>query len=366
MSVRKRLTKHGETRWVADYRDASGIRRNRQFATKGEAVVFAAQVRGEIVAGVHVPHAASIEVRHAAELWLAKARREGLEATTLLDMAQHSQLHILPYLGTTRLTRLTVPVVTAFRDQLLDSGRSSDMVRRVLGSLSAIVNVARQRGLVAVNNVPLVARPRRGRSTRRPVIPTREELSRLIAASGQHRAFILTAILTGMRASELRGLIWANVDLKQGIVHVRQRADRYRKIGPPKSRAGTRDIPVSPLLLNTLKSWRLASPPNPLDLVFPAADGRIQTNNQIMHNVLVPVQIAAGVTIADDKPKYALHALRHSCASLWIAQQMPPKRIQQLMGHHSITMTFDTYGHLFPQPREERDGLELIALRLVE
>ena len=62
------------------------------------------------------------------------------------------------------------------------------------------------------------------------------------AATGRWRPFIITAIFSGMRASELRGLTWDNVDLDAGIIHVRQSADAWRRMGPPKSRAGSRDI----------------------------------------------------------------------------------------------------------------------------
>ena len=73
--------------------------------------------------------------------------------------------------------------------------------------------------------------------------PSRAELKAMIENStGRWRPFIVTAIFTGMRASELRGLAWANVDLEEELIHVRQRADAWRRIGPPKSKAGARDI----------------------------------------------------------------------------------------------------------------------------
>ena len=119
-----------------------------------------------------------------------------------------------------KLARLTVPAVNAFRDRLLDEGRSPDMVRRVLGSLAALVGEAQGRGLVAVNNVRAITRGKRGaRTESRPVMPTREELRAIIGATPeQHRPLILTAIFAGLRSSELRGLPWDCVDLKQGQI----------------------------------------------------------------------------------------------------------------------------------------------------
>ncbi len=65
------------------------------------------------------------------------------------------------------------------------------------------------------------------------------------------------------------------------------------------------------------------------------------------------------------KPKYGLHALRHFYASWIIEQGFSPKKCQTLLGHSSIQMTFDTYGHLFPDPKEDLAKLEAAELKLV-
>jgi len=84
------------------------------------------------------------------------------------------------------------------------------------------------------------------------------------------RPLIATAIFTGMRASELRGLLWSNGEFDAGLIRVRQRADRYNRLGMPKSKAGRREIPMAPLVANTLREWKLACPTTALDLVFPS------------------------------------------------------------------------------------------------
>src|SRR5262249_59320282 len=84
-------------------------------------------------------------------------------------------------------------------------------------------------------------------------------------ASPKRRPFIVTAIFTGMRLSELRGLPWPDVDLNAGVIHVRQRADMRQKMGPPKSKTGKRDIPLAPLVVNTLRKWREECPKGTLD-----------------------------------------------------------------------------------------------------
>ena len=90
-------------------------------------------------------------------------------------------------------------------------------------------------------------------------IPTTDEMRRLIEAASFKLKFstlLKVAALTGLRASELRGLRWADVDLKANELHIRQRADRWNRIGPPKSDSGTRKIPFGADLALALKGWK--------------------------------------------------------------------------------------------------------------
>jgi integrase len=372
VSVRKRVSDTGTVAWVTDYRDGAGIRRSKQFATKAAATAFAAKAKIEVTTGVHTPDSASVTVKEAAELWLARARREGLERGTLTYYDEHVRLHIVPLLGSTRLSRLSIPTLTGFRNRLLDTGRSADMTRRVLVSLSGIISNAQRQGLVAFNNMRQVERVRRERSDRRPVMPSREELRAILAATQKprDRVVIMLAMFAGLRGSEIRGLAWADVDLKAGVLHIRRRADRYKQLGAPKSKAGTRDIPIGGLLLNALKTWRLSCPISELDLVLPTAGGGVEEHINLLRHVFWPIQLAADVTLTQGGERiamYGLHALRHACAALWIASGLNAKQVQVWMGHASITETFDTYGYLLNVGQEEeRANLDRLALRLVD
>jgi integrase len=204
-------------------------------------------------------------------------------------------------------------------------------------------------------------------------IPTTGEIKALIAAAeGRWRPLIITAVFTGLRASELRGLRWADVDLAGAVLHVRQRADRYHDIGMPKTDAGQRKVPLTPMSINVLREWKLACPKGELDLVFPTGAGKVEGHSNMVNRGLIPTMIAAGVvtvTGRDDegKPiaaaKYTgLHALRHWFASWCINRrsegglELTPKAVQERMGHSNIAVTLDTYSHLFPT-QDERAAL---------
>jgi integrase len=172
-------------------------------------------------------------------------------------------------------------------------------------------------------------------------------------------------VFTGLRASELRGLTWDDVDLDRAELAVRQRADRWGSIGSPKSDAGRRSIPMAPVVVNALREWRLACPKGEAGLVFPTSQGRPRQINTIHTHGLVPLQRAAEISTSGSKPKYGMHALRHAAASLFIEQGFSPKRVQALMGHSTIQMTFDTYGHLFPAPEDDQVAMRQLQARLI-
>jgi integrase len=259
VSVRKRKGLH-KKQWQVDYREGQDHRRSKQFPTKKEADAFAATAAVEVREGVHVADSATVTVMEAGSLWLAAAEASGLERSTTEQYGQHLNLHITPLLGVIKLSQLNVPRVRAFADALQTAGRSPAMVRKVLVSLGSLLGDAQERGLTARNPVRDMRRLRRvQREGRRKLqvgvdIPTPAEIRSLVNAStGRWRPPILTTIFTGLRSSELRGLTWSNIDLDGRMLHVRQRVDRFGQIGPPKSEAGTRSIPLPPIVVNTLR-----------------------------------------------------------------------------------------------------------------
>lgn len=339
-------------RWVAAYKDQDGHRHNKGFLTRKAARAFLVLTEGEVVRGVHTPESTSITVAAAAKLWLKRGELERLERSSLRQYRNHVDRHIAPLIGAVKLARLSTPVVQAFRDKLIET-RSRPLARKVLASLKSIIGEAMRRGLVAQNTaLPVtvdVKKREQGRLTVGEDVPAKAEISLLLdRAQGRWRPFFVTAIFTGMRASELRGLAWAAVDFEQRVIHVRQRADLWGTIGDQKSAAGVRTIPMAPLVVNTLREWRLACPKGELGLVFPNGQGNVESHANIAARGFAPLQRAAIGEV-----KYGLHSLRHFFASWAIEQGFSPKRLQALLGHSSIQMTFDTYGHLFPSLEDD-------------
>ena len=174
------------------------------------------------------------------------------------------------------------------------------------------------------------------------------------------RAMVVVALFSGLRASELRGLVWDRADLDRRIIQVRQRADFQGTMGSPKSKAGNRDVPLAPMAANVLRQWKLACPKTD-GLVFPAkraARGGVIGHSEVWrawHQLLDALDLKG----------YRFHDLRHAAASLLIEQGLQPKRVQAIIGHSSIKMTFDLYGHLWETPEADAVAMEQIEARLL-
>lgn len=408
MSIRKRTwtAKTGAAEaWIVDYTDQSGKRQVRQFKRRKDAVEFRNQTGVDVKHGTHVPLSKDIIVAEAGKAWLKRANAE-LEPLTAKGYEQHLKLHIVPFIGATKLSRLGIPDVRAFLDRLKDEGRSDALVKSVRTSLSGILSDAQADGHSIRNSVKDLPKRRGAKLAKRKKaklqvgvdIPTPDDIRTLQAQldkiGGVHRALIMTAIFSGMRASELRGLIWSDVDFAHKRIHVRQRANLAGAIGRPKSETSERFIPLFPIVANVLGDWKTQCPKNSdgkLLYVFPSQVGTIQRHENIVRSSLIAPQIKAGLTklkprrdrklkpVCDENGKQemivvakfeGLHALRHWFASWCVSPKwrggrgLTPKEVQKLLGHSSIVLTMDTYSHLFDSIESEDEMAESQAALL--
>lgn len=383
-------TKKGLKRaYVVDYVDQNKVRHMRQFKTKKEAEAFRDKTGVEVRENAHVPDSLTISVAQAGDEWL-KACRNDLEPTTMLQYEQHLRLHIKPFIGNMKVSKITVREVRDFMDKLAEAGRSQAMVKSIRTSLSGILAEAVERGHTNRNAVQQLSKRKRREAkqvarkkkklTPGEDIPTLDEIRLILANLTEYRAVITTAIFTGMRASELRGLRWADVDFEKRNINITQRADAMRVLGEPKSDAGKRKVPLFPNVANTLKDWKSRCPTSKLDLVFPDPEGNVINIEHIVRKGLWPAEVAAGLTkpklvrnsarqpLLDEQgneqfvmaPKYpGLHALRHFFVSWCInpksrgGRGMEIKEVSTIVGHATVALTYDTYGHLFEHKTDE-------------
>ena len=372
MAVRKRrwVNDKGEHHeaWVVDY-CANGKRHTKTLEKKRDADRFRANVTVDVGKGIHTPESRSLTVAQAGKQWLDYIEREGIERSTLDHYRTHVNRHIVPRIGAAKLATLTTPEVNDFRDQLV-ADLSRALARKVLVSFRSIIKDARRRGTIAHNVVEGVKIASDKRNKRKLQvgrdIPTPDDVRRILTAApgGCWQALLAVAAFAGLRASELRGLRWRDVDLNTGMIHVRQRADAWGTIGRPKTETSERVIPVGPFVINTLRQWKLANPKS--DLVFSGKNGGPVSHSVMMNSGYWPAQRGAGLVVNPDaekpKPKYSgIHGLRHFFASWCINRrrdgglELPLKTVSERLGHSTIVLTADTYGHLFPMGDESEE-----------
>ena len=385
-NIRKRNLPSGKTRWEVAYIDGGGVRRAKLFSRKTDADAWLVDTRHDLKRGVHTASSVSPTVKEAAALWIKACNDRGLESMTVKSYEQHADLHIVPFIGAKKLAELTTPAIKGFASDLRAAGRSGPMIDRVIRSLGAIFKEARECGLSNTAPTAGIRLNLADREDPRPTIPAKADLQAIIArAHGRWRPLILVAIFCGLRASELRGLRWADVDFEAKQLNLKQRADASHKIGKLKSKAGYRSIPCPPIVSNALREWKLLCPKGDMDLVFPNGIGKVESHGNIVERGLEPILKAAGLTeirqlkdgarrsvlgaagepVMVEAGRYGMHSLRHACASLWIDSGYNPKQIQTLMGHSSIKVTFDVYGHLFSDADADQRAAEDVQFRLL-
>jgi integrase len=289
--------------------------------------------------------------------WLER-RKPRLRASTHRRYTEQLA-HILRALGRVRLTKLTASQVERVYAQLLERGLSSTSVAHIHVVLKCALKDALRKGLVPMNVCELVSAPREADHEIHP-LDERAANAFLIAASGERlEALFILALRTGMRQGELLALKWADVNLERGSLLVRASLRALRgggyEFNPPKTKAGRRTIALSSAMIEALKSHRkrqneerlfLGAAWTDLDLVFPSQIGTPLDARNLANSPFRRVLQKAGL------PRIRFHDLRHTCATLMLARGVDAKTVSDLLGHATIAITLNIYGHVLPNMRE--------------
>lgn len=300
-----------------------------------------------------------------AQHWLEDVVAGRLRPSTLSSYRGTLRLHIVPSLGRLPLRRVTPAHVRRLLSEKLAGGMSVRSVQIVHAILRAMLAEAMRDELVERNVAAIVKGPSREPSEVKPW--TVEEVSAFLRAAEGDRLYALFAlgVAVGMRRGELLGLRWIDVDFDRSIVHVRQAIQRvYGEgliVGPPKSPRSRRDVPVPAYAMRALKEHRSRQAEEQLalgeywvdsGLVFTTPVGTaIEPRN--LTRVLDELVKAAGVR------RVRFHDLRHTCASMLLAQGVPARVVMDVLGHSQFSITMDLYSHVMPSAlREAADAID--------
>lgn len=336
--------------WV--YLAREGKRIHRSFATESEAKSWRADATTAAAAGkLRAPVKRTI--REAADAWhegavVGRIRdRSGrpYKPSTLRGYRRSLDQRVLPDFGALQLSELRRGDVQAWVDRMLGEGLSPGTIRNALNPLQAVYRHAIRRDLVSINPTRDLELPTaRGRRDR---IASAVEADALLAALAKaERATWATAFYAGLRRGELRALRWSDVDFGRSEIRVERSWDQHEGPLDPKSESGSRTVPLLAALRDHMLDHKLTTDRAGEDLCF----GRSAVDAFV--GSTVNNRAKQSWKVAELRP-ITLHECRHTFASLLIDAGVNAKAIQTFMGHSTIEMTFNQYGHLMPGSRNQ-------------
>lgn len=348
----------------------TGKRRAKSFQRQKEAQNF----RDNVPKGEYLHDADTVTIAEAADKWLevcqtlGRRGREPVENSTLKPYRRHAK-YIKEMIGDVKLTQLDPASCDQFKNKLL-AAFSRPYAKKILTSFKGILSESRTQGWLRsdpAENVRIVLSQRKQPAHEQWL--TLKDVARLLKTADEkaqdpnkklrrswqrYRAFVYISVFSGMRPGEVLGLPWRNVCFQTGTIKVDQDLDEDGTIGRPKTKNSYRTIQMGDDVMDLLKAWKKVCPDSELDLVFPNWQGNPESLQNVYRRGWYTLQKEAGLVDDAGKPQYPLKQLRHVRASLEIDKNANPKEIKMVMGHSSIKVTYDIYGHLFKDHEDRR------------
>ncbi len=379
MSKRKRGNNEGSIYKLDDGRWRAALTIGKDASGKPKRKVFTAYTRHEVneqlTAALRDLHLGILVVTEKQTLqtflthWLeqvVKTRVRPKTFRTYSDLVKH---HIAPALGSIELAKLAPPQIREFLNAKLATGLSPRTVKHLLVTLRGALGVALKDGLIPRNAASLVDSPRAPRPDVQAFSPDQARAF-LDAVRGERlEAAFTAAVAVGLRQGEVLGLQWTDLDLEKGVLTVRaalQRIDKKLVRVEPKTATSRRTIQLPSVCLSAFvrhkadqdleRKWagsrwqetgyvfttRIGTPVDPRDLL---RDYYAITRPKPKQKDTVPAKMPF--------PPIRFHDLRHSAATLLLAQGVSPRYITDLLGHSQVSFTMQTYAHVLPEEQKQ-------------
>lgn len=283
--------------------------------------------------------------------WLKVYCEPRLARNTINAYTVNVEKHMIPYIGETKLNRLSPRDIQLLYEKLRAAGLSGNSARHVHNNLHKALVWAVKQELIPRNPADLVDPPLIEQKERETLTP--EQIQRLLAAcTGSFIHLPVTlAVLLGLRRGEALGLQWDDIDFEQETITVRHSVTCDKTgytLGKTKTKNSRRSLRLPIPVLDALKQEQqrqndlrqfIGADFNELNLVCCRDSGEPITTNALQH-VFKDTLSAAGL------PNIRFHDLRHTNATLMLRNQVPAKIVSSMLGHSSIGITMDLYSHV--------------------
>lgn len=360
-SLRKRKNGSGKTVWEWRPPKTCPVQRGLYAKTRGEVLEKRDAFLREIGAGV-TQDASRITVSDFLKAWLRDSVRTSVRSATHEHHERVCRNHLEPKLGNLKLRELTGAHISALYAEKLDAGFSPGTRRHVKTTLGKAMKQAVRWGYLARDpseGVPVPKAPQKdgeeGFDPDMRALSAEEAATFLEASRGDRYAALYSlALATGMRQGEMLALPWKNVDLSTGIVRVRRTLVIVKggfEYAPPKTGRSRRDVELRPEAVGALREhrkrqleerMRLGGTPEDHGLVFATTTGTPLRRQNLQRRHFKPILKEAGL------PDVRFHDLRHTFATLTLANGADLNTISKYLGHASVKVTLDVYAHVLP------------------
>jgi integrase len=337
-------------RWRARYRGPDGRERSRHFARRVDAERWARAEVAKLDRGEWTdPQRGQVTVGHYASEWLAGKVKIRHSTRVMYDAVLRNQ--ILPTWEDVPLAHVRHEDVAAWIAALYGGGLSAARPRHAWVVLSQILDLAVRARRVPSNQARGVDLPPLPTKSEREKVRFLDEVEvwRLAETAGPGRVSILVLAWCGLRMGELAALRIGDLDAQRRELHITATLSDINGVlveGPPKTEASTRLVPIPEWLRDELVE--LAGGRSRDERLFTAPEGGPVRGGNWRRRVFDPAVRRAGIATQTQGDVVRPHDLRHTCASLHIKHGTPPKVLSVMLGHASVAITMDRYGHLYP------------------
>lgn len=265
----------------------------------------------------------------------------------------HLRCHILPQLGAVRLDALGKEAQQVFVTRLSRTV-SRKTVRNVMDTLSAMLRKAKQWGYICECVDFRALEFAEDALPREPRFFTVRQVQQIVTTAPQpYKTMFSVLAMTGMRAGEMLGLQWGDIDFARGCIHIRRSA-WYGHLQTTKSKSSAAPVHLPESLAAILREYRQERwRPNPQDFLFVTRNNRPPSSNKVVQYGLWPVLDALKI------PRCGCHAFRHTHASLLLHTGASPKVVQEQLRHADPRVTIAMYSHVIGDDR--RNAVERVA-----
>lgn len=284
--------------------------------------------------------------------WLEDVSRPTIRPSTHIRYRFLIDKHITPHIGGIQLLALKPAHIQNLYRKLEDLGASPRTREFCHAVMRKALDQAMKFGYLQHNVCDMVQRPRVPKKIMRCWSQDEAEKFLQTAENRRYYALYVLALTTGLRQGELFGLRWEDVDLAAGslsVVRTIYHIGTTLITSEPKTNKGRRKVELPGFAVKALRLHRekMLSEGNHQDWVFCMANGEPIKKNSFRNSSFLPILNASGL------PKIRFHDLRHTAATLLLAQGVHPKVVQERLGHSQISITLDTYSHVLPSMQKE-------------